>query len=180
MSIMDEIKLFLAAHDKVWTYCHFVEKHITTIQPFQSMIYKLPSQYDLVRTTHFANPPRRYYRTRYAVYSSPTQDTISRPVVLSNTESLLSFMRTQVNTVIAALSTAELRTEHDALYHDVVDAFHVWIEVARPLCMPSLAALRARQQGGRLGVGSRSNLTGVPLLLTRLRSLVEQSDPSHA
>jgi hypothetical protein len=53
VEVMAEIDQFLAAHDKVWTYCEFVEKIPTKVDSFTSMISQLPTEYDLRRRAHY-------------------------------------------------------------------------------------------------------------------------------
>jgi hypothetical protein len=175
VAVMAEIDLLLEARAKVWKYCEFLEGIPMNVKSLKSMIYKLPSEYDLKTTRIYSVDfiERSFYRTRYEVYSFPSYDRISRPVVLSNTRLLLAFMRAQYKTVRDSLPSAEQSihnsTEYERFYNETVSAFEKWIALARPLCMPSLAELRVREQGGR--VPRKISRTG--LLLERLCSLVE-------
>jgi hypothetical protein len=126
VAILNEINLLISARDSALQYIAFVsnsteqspESHRLARQELRELVRNIPSVGELKsesQSPHRQGPTTYYYKTRYAVYSLPCTDRISRPGVLTNVASLLDFMRTWRLPFRAALPD-EHHTEHDRLF----------------------------------------------------------------
>jgi hypothetical protein len=159
--IMEEIELYLKVYDILWKYWHTMDiiqnppsRVQRAVQHLRHSMHKLPSQYDLRALRfpwHTDDPVTKFYAAKYAAYPFGSLHRVTRPVVLSNTQSVLHYIQQQHNTLHQALPAlpVSLRLEHGAYYNQAVSAIETYITRARPLCIPSLADLRRRERAGR-------------------------------
>jgi hypothetical protein len=87
----------------------------------------------------------------YAVYPFGSSDRLTRPILLSNTQTVVDFMTSHRDSFRQALPAlpVSLRSEHDGIYNRTVSAIEAWVRQARPLSIPSQADLRRMQEGRR-------------------------------
>jgi hypothetical protein len=160
VSILNEINRLLSARNIFFNYFALLHEHTASQtyhkerEELRALAYRIPPVYDLrnhgrAPGSDPETPTTYYYRTRYAVYSLPCTDQVSRPYILSVVAMLLSFMSTWQLRFRAALPEQH-RAEHDRLYDSTVAAFEAWIAIARPLVSPALSTLRHREHSGRL------------------------------
>jgi hypothetical protein len=182
---LDEINLLLSAKNSAKQYYAFAfvsdstehspESHQQVRERLWKLVRNIPSAGELrsqSRSPYPQGPTKYYYRTRYAVYSLPCTDSLSRPAVLTNVASLLGFMSTWQLRIRAALP-ARCHTEHDRLYESTVTAFDAWLAIARPLVSPAISTLRNRENSGVLKTKPPRAAAGTPRT-SRLPQLLEQ------
>ena len=135
------------------------------MKSLRSLIYTLPSQYDLLWSQGMF-PITYYYKSTYTSGSSASHDRNSRPVILMNLTEMLEFMCTWKRRFKEAVHERN-RPEYERLYGWTLSAFYDWMVVARPRIRPPFSAYRAREQEGRASQKSRRLMT----LLAHMKDL---------
>ena len=164
VSTLAEINLYVTGFRNMSNWINFVEANMppnrypTEVRELQQLMYKLPSEYDLLERTYPWNPDtpiRWYYVSQYT--STPTQtnretyiwtDRFTRKVIFIKVAALVSFMRLKKKRFLQALPEG-MYTQYSNLYALAESTFEAWIDQARPHCGFSQAALRQRQEGRR-------------------------------
>lgn len=183
VATLHEINLFLLMRTDLWSiYMFLALKRVfdnVLLAPgknrLKTLINTLASQYELIEEDNMNAPVTYYYRTSYAVYFWPCSDKCNRPVVLSDTEAVLKFIRDWHVRFREALAEAD-REEYDRLYTSLLSAFDTWAHIARPLSLPPFPALHAWQETGRLThqrQNSTPSRTCAPISLTGMRRFLE-------
>ena len=120
VSTMAEINLFLTGKARFLDWFHFMESntypdaYVGEIKSLRSLMYTLPSQYDLLWSRGMF-PITYYYKSTYTSGSSSSHDRNSRPVILMNLTEMLEFMCTWKRRFKEAVHERN-RPEYERLY----------------------------------------------------------------
>ena len=148
--IYDEIQTFLAFSEKMYEWFHFVEKHVTLTQneeeSVKRVMYRLPSQYDLLTVKHF---PRHlvYYNEQYTEFSNYS-DQNCRTNMVTNLREVLRVMAEWSPRVRERLRSADEVQQYNNLYAEARHRGDFWTAIAGPK-IAGHAYSRMREETGR-------------------------------
>lgn len=166
VSTLAEIRLLVEGYTHACNFhrhideCMTAQLYATELGKLLSLIYKIPSRYDLLdRSWHWhpSIPEAWRYRSIYTQKSASACKRIqprcsnkrcTRPVIFPNVAELIAYMKKYMRLFRKHLPKEQQREEHDVLYALALSAFESWMDLARPHIVPSLRALRAKEEKG--------------------------------
>ncbi len=151
-----EIEVLANGYEQVCDWRNYIVASITTqlyskqLEALQSLIYTLPSRYDLLDRTYFG-PLTRWYRSIYT--SNQRYDTHvkgNRKQTFDRVAALVAVMKQYKDTYKQALPEDDaIRNQYENLYVLALSSFQDWMDLARPHISHTLRALRAMETQGR-------------------------------